>query len=217
VPWLKRSGLFTHLTAMLFDTERKELERRMRDAGRLPPGQSATIKWPVLHVGGVPKFEPQTWDFKIWGLVEAPLRLNWKEFNALPAQEVLADMHCVTHWSRFDVRWSGVLARTVLDLVKLAPTAKFVQVHAEQGYTSNVPLQDLLQPGSLFATHHDGQPLPGDHGYPLRLVVPHLYAWKSVKWVRGLEILAEDDAGFWERGGYHMYGDPFREQRFSRD
>lgn len=123
-------------------------------------------------------------------------------------------MHCVTRWSRFDVRWRGVLARTVLDLVKIGPEAKYVQVHAEEGFTSNVPLRDLLQPASLFATHHDGEPLPRDHGYPLRLVVPHLYAWKSVKWVRGIELLAEDEPGFWDRSGYHMYGDPFKEQRF---
>lgn len=203
---------------MLFENnERKDLERRMRDAGRLPPGQSATLKWPVLHIGSVPRFDPATWDFKIWGQVESPLRLNWKEFSALPAQDVTADMHCVTRWSRFDVLWRGVPARTVLDLVKLKPAAKYVQVHAEHGYTANVPLRDLLQPNCLLATHHDGQPLPGDHGYPLRLVVPHLYAWKSVKWVRGLELLAEDEAGYWERAGYHIYGDPFREQRFSQD
>jgi DMSO/TMAO reductase YedYZ molybdopterin-dependent catalytic subunit len=201
---------------MIFENkERKELERRMRDQGRLPPGQSATIKWPVLHVGSVPRFDPRTWDLHIRGLVESPRRLSWHEFNALPAQEVTADMHCVTRWSRFDVRWRGVLARDVLAQVKLKPEAQYVMVHAEQGFTSNVPLRDLLQPGSLLATHHDGQPLPAEHGYPLRLVVPHLYAWKSVKWVRGLELLAEDEGGFWERGGYHMYGDPFREQRFS--
>ncbi len=203
---------------MLFDNkERKELERQMRDAGRLPPGQSATIKWPVLHVGSVPRFEPEKWDFKIWGLVERTVQLTWREFAALPQQEVTADMHCVTRWSRFDVKWRGVLARDVLALAQVKPEAKYVMVHAEHGFTSNVPLEDLLRPTSLFATHHEGEPLPADHGYPLRLVVPHLYAWKSVKWVRGLEVLTKDEGGFWEQGGYHMYGDPFREQRFSRD
>lgn len=146
-------------------------------------------KWPVLHVGSVPRFDPQTWDFKIWGLVEAPPRLDWEEFSTLPAQDAIADMHCVTRWSRFDVQWRGVLARDVLAQVKLEPEARYVMVHTEQGFTSNVPLRDLLQPSGLLATHHEGEPLPGDHGYPLRLVVSHLYAWKSVKWYAGWNCL----------------------------
>ena len=150
-------------------------------------------------------------------MASATVQLTWREFAALPQQEVTADMHCVTRWSRFDVKWRGVLARDVLALAQVKPEAKYVMVHAEHGFTSNVPLEDLLRPTSLFATHHEGEPLPADHGYPLRLVVPHLYAWKSVKWVRGLELLTKDEGGFWEQGGYHMYGDPFREQRFSRD
>ncbi len=203
---------------MLFEgNERKELEKKMKQEGRLPPGQSLTLKWPVLHYGSVPRFDPATWDFKIYGLVEKPLRLSWKEFNELPKTEVTSDFHCVTRWSRFDNRWQGVAFRTVLGLVKLLPRAGFVLVHAEQGYTANVPLPDLDRDDVLLATHHDGQPLPLDHGYPLRLIVPHLYAWKSVKWVRGFEFLDHDQAGFWERNGYHMYGDPFKEQRFDRD
>lgn len=196
-------------------TERKQLERAMRDAGRLPPGQSLTLKWPVLHVGDVPRFDPQTWDFRISGLVEEPLRLTWDEFTRLPMKEITADMHCVTRWSRFDVRWEGVPFAEVANLVRLKPEAKYVMVHAEVGFTSNVPLDDLLRPTTIFALKHNGEPLPADHGYPVRLVVPHLYAWKSVKWVRGIEFMAQDAPGFWEENGYNMYGDPFQEQRFS--
>jgi len=203
---------------MLFEgNERKELERRMMQEGRLPPGQAATLKWPVLHYGSVPHFDPPRWDFRIAGLVEQPVRLTWDEFNRLPKSTVTSDFHCVTRWSRFDNRWGGVLFRDVLKLVKLVPRAAYVLVHAEQGYTANVPLADLDRDNVLFATHHDGQPLPPDHGYPLRLIVPHLYAWKSVKWVRGLEFYDHDLPGFWEQSGYHMYGDPFKEQRFDTD
>jgi len=203
---------------MLFEgNERKELERRMMQEGRLPPGQAATLKWPVLHYGSVPRFDPASWDFRITGLVEQPVRLSWDEFNRLPKSTVTSDFHCVTRWSRFDNRWEGVLFRDVLKLAKLLPRAAYVLVHAEQGYTANVPLADLDRDNVLFATHHDGQPLPPDHGYPLRLIVPHLYAWKSVKWVRGLEFNDHGLPGFWEQNGYHMYGDPFKEQRFDTD
>jgi len=203
---------------VLFEgNERKELERRMMQEGRLPPGQSATLKWPVLHYGSVPHFDPARWDFRITGLVEQPVRLTWDEFNHLPKSTVTSDFHCVTRWSRFDNRWEGVLFRDVLKLVKLLPRAAYVLVHAEQGYSANVPLADLTRDTVLFATHHDGQPLEPDHGYPLRLIVPHLYAWKSVKWVRGLEFYDHDLPGFWEQNGYHMYGDPFKEQRFDTD
>ncbi len=203
---------------MLFaGNERKELERKMLEEGRLPPGQAATLKWPVLHEGSVPRFDPARWDFRIAGVVEQPVRLTWEEFNRLPKSTVTSDFHCVTRWSRFDNRWEGVLFRDVLKLVKLQPRAAYVLVHAEQGYTANVPLADLDRDNVLFATHHDGQPLPPEHGYPLRLIVPHLYAWKSVKWVRGLEFFDRDLPGFWEQNGYHMYGDPFREQRFDSD
>lgn len=202
---------------MVFEntTERKRREREMREAGRLPPGQSLTLKWPVLHEGSVPAFDPKTWDFRISGLIEKPLRLTWDEFTHLPMKEVTADMHCVTRWSRFDVRWQGVPFAEVAKLVMPKPEAKYVMVQAEQGYTSNVPLADLMRSTTLFALKHDGEPLPADHGYPVRLVVPHLYAWKSVKWIRGLEFMAQDSPGFWEENGYHMYGDPFREERFS--
>jgi len=187
----------------------------MREAGRLPPGQSLTLKWPVLQYGSVPRFEAARWDFTISGLVEKPVRLTWEEFNRLPQRVVLADMHCVTRWSRFDNRWEGVAVTDVLALAKVRPEAHFAIIHAEQDYTANLPLDDLLRPTSLFALRHDGQTLSAVHGYPLRLVVPQLYAWKSVKWVRGIELLAKDEPGFWEQNGYNMYGDPWKEQRYS--
>ena len=201
---------------MLFEgTERKQLERRMKEEGRLPPGQSLTLKWPVLHYGSVPRFDPLTWDFRVYGLVETPLQLSWGEFNALPKVQRTSDFHCVTRWSRFDNLWDGVSVQELLRRTRPQAKAAYVLVHAEQGFTANVPLVDLDRPEVLLATHHDGQPLPADHGYPLRLIVPHLYAWKSVKWVRGFELLEQDAPGFWEQNGYHMYGDPWKEQRFS--
>lgn len=196
-------------------SERRQKEREMRAAGRLPPGQSLTLKWPVLHEGSIPQFDPQTWDFRVSGLVEEPLRLSWREFSNLPQNEVLADMHCVTRWSRFDNHWGGVLALELMRRVKLRSEARHVMVHAEYGYTSNLPLADFLRPTTIFALRHDGQPLAPEHGYPLRLVVPHLYSWKSVKWVRGIELLDREAPGFWEQNGYHIYGDPSKEQRYS--
>ena len=203
---------------MLFEGDaRRQLEKQMKAEGRLPPGQSLTLKWPVLHYGSVPCFDPERWDFRVRGLVEEPLKLTWNEFNTLPKMAVTRDFHCVTRWSRFDNLWQGVAFREVLHRLRLHPAASFVLVHAEQGFTANIPLADLDREDVLFATHHDGQPLTLDHGYPLRLVVPHLYAWKSVKWVRSLEFLDHDQAGFWEQNGYHVYGDPWKEQRHSQD
>ena len=198
-------------------TERKELERRMAREGRLPPGQALTLKWPVLHYGGIPRFDPALWDFRIRGLVKESVRLTWEEFNRLPMKEVIADMHCVTRWSRFDNHWYGVPFTEVVRLVQLRPEARYAMIHAEQGFTANLPLEDLMRPTTLFALKHDGAPLAPEHGYPLRLVVPHLYSWKSVKWVRGIELTAKDAPGFWEQNGYHIYGDPWKEQRFDTD
>jgi len=201
---------------MLFEgNERRELERKMKQEGRLPPGQSLTLKWPVLHYGSVPRFDPDRWDFRVYGLAEAEQRWNWREFNTLPKIQRTSDFHCVTRWSRFDNRWDGVAVREVLRRARPKTNAAYVLVHAEQGFTANVPLADLDRDEPLLATHHDGEPLSGDHGYPLRLIVPHLYAWKSVKWVRSFELLDHDQAGFWEQNGYHMYGDPWKEERFS--
>lgn len=195
--------------------DRRELEKKAKAEGRLPPGQSLTLKWPVLHYGSVPRFDETKWDFKISGEVEALLKLSWKEFRALPQIETTSDFHCVTRWSRLNNRWKGVLFSDVVELVAPKPEVKHVLVLAEEGYTANIPLQDLLRPNVLFAFDHDGVPLTAEHGGPLRLIVPHLYAWKSVKWVRGFMLLNEDRRGFWERNGYHAYGDPWREQRYS--
>jgi len=184
-------------------------------SGRLPPGQYVTEKWPVLHYGSVPRFDPAHWDFRIFGLVERPITLSYEEFRALPTTVVTCDIHCVTAWSRLGVTFEGVAAKTVLGLATIRPDARFVMVHAEQGYETNLPLQCLLADDALFAWRADGQELSPEHGWPLRLVVPRLYFWKSAKWVRGLELLATDRAGFWERNGYHMRGDPWNEERYA--
>jgi DMSO/TMAO reductase YedYZ molybdopterin-dependent catalytic subunit len=197
--------------------ERKRKEQEMRDQHRLPPGQSLTLKWPVLHYGSVPRFDPGHWDFRVTGLVSHPLRFTWIEFNQLPRVQRSSDFHCVTRWSRFDNRWDGVAIREIFLRAAPQPAAKYALIHAEQGYTANVPLSDLDREDVLLATDHDGAPLAPEHGYPLRLIVPQLYAWKSVKWVRGMELLDQDQAGFWEQNGYHMRGDPFQEQRFDTD
>jgi DMSO/TMAO reductase YedYZ molybdopterin-dependent catalytic subunit len=203
---------------VLFEgNERKQKEQEMKLVGRLPPGQSLTLKWPVLQYGSVPRFDPAHWDFRVAGLVERPLRFTWDEFSHLPRIQITRDFHCVTRWSRFDNLWEGVAFREVLKRAQTQPAASHVLVQAEQGYTANIPLSDLDRDDVLFATHHDGQPLSPDHGYPLRLIVPHLYAWKSVKWVRGLDFFDHDVAGFWEQNGYHMYGDPWKEKRYDAD
>ena len=205
------------LSGIFSGDERKRKEQEMRSKHRLPPGQSLTLKWPVLHYGSVPGFDAKQWNFSVSGLVENRLVLSWEEFNHLPRVQHTSDFHCVTRWSRFDNDWEGVASRELLARAKPLPQAKYALVHAEQGYTANVSLADLEGENVLFATHHDGEPLSPDHGYPLRLIVPHLYAWKSVKWVRGLELLDQDQAGFWEQNGYHMRGDPFQQQRFDTD
>jgi DMSO/TMAO reductase YedYZ molybdopterin-dependent catalytic subunit len=184
---------------------------------RLPPRQVETRKWPVLHAGSVPEVDLSNWRFRIFGLVESPWECTYEEFLRLPRVRVLADMHCVTRWSKLGNLWEGVSTRTVLEQVRVLPQARYVMVHCEHGFTTNLPLEDFLGEDCLFAWKHNGEPLTPDHGYPLRLVVPRLYAWKSAKWVRGIELLAEDRPGFWEsweNGGYHMRGDPWKEERF---
>ena len=195
--------------------DRRELEKKAKADGRLPPGQSLTLKWPVLHYGSVPHFDESKWDFKISGELAAAVELSWKEFRALPRTEVTSDMHCVTRWSRLNNTWRGVLFTDVLKLVQPKPEAQQVLILAEEGYTANIPLEDLRRPTVLFAFDHDDQPLTAEHGGPVRLIVPHPYAWKSVKWVRGFMLLDEERLGFWERNGYHSYGDPWKEQRYS--
>jgi DMSO/TMAO reductase YedYZ molybdopterin-dependent catalytic subunit len=189
-------------------------------AERVPPGQVLTRKWPVLHYGPTPTFDRAAWKFHIFGLVEQPWQCSYDEFCALPHVTVHADMHCVTRWSKLDNVWEGVATGTVLGQVRVLPTARYVLVHAEHGFTTNLPLADFLGDDCLFAWKHNGADLEPDHGYPLRLVVPRLYAWKSAKWVRGIELLEHDQAGFWEswnHGGYHMRGDPWTEQRFREE
>jgi DMSO/TMAO reductase YedYZ molybdopterin-dependent catalytic subunit len=187
---------------------------------RIPPHQALTRKWPVLHAGSVPGFDRGRWTFHVFGLVERPWQCTYDEFLGLPRVRVLADMHCVTRWSKLDNVWEGVGTREVLGKVKVLPQAKFVLVHCEHGFTTNLPLDDFQGEDCLFAWRHNDQDLEPDHGYPLRLVVPRLYAWKSAKWVRGIELMEQDRAGFWEEwahGGYHMRGDPWAEQRFRDD
>lgn len=184
---------------------------------RIPPRQGLTRKWPVLHYGPTPEADLKNWTFHIFGLVEKPWECNYEQFTSLPRVTVHADMHCVTRWSKLDNMWEGVSTREVMKQVKVLPQARFVMVHCEYGFTTNLPLDDFLGEDCLFAWKHNGSDLEPDHGYPLRLVVPRLYAWKSAKWVRAIELMESDKAGFWEQwdhGGYHMRGDPWNEERF---
>jgi DMSO/TMAO reductase YedYZ molybdopterin-dependent catalytic subunit len=183
-------------------------------AERIPPGQYQTIKWPVLHAGMVPRVDIKNWTFRVFGLVEQEWSCNYEEFLQLPTVKVKSDFHCVTTWSRLDNLWEGVATREILSRVNVDPRAKYVVAHAEHRWTTNMPLEDFLQADCLLAYKHDDVVLDPDHGYPLRLVVPRLYAWKSAKWLRGIELLADDRPGFWEQGGYHMQGDPWTEQRY---
>ncbi|CAN5712861.1 sulfite oxidase-like oxidoreductase [soil metagenome] len=185
--------------------------------GRVPPGQYVTQKWPVLHYGSVPRVDLATWDFRVWGEVEAPFTFTWEEFRQMPRKSIHRDIHCVTRWSRLDMDFEGVPIRHILEQAKLKPSARFVVEHAEQGYTTNLPLDVLDDDDVLLADMADGEPLTPEHGYPLRLVVPQRYFWKSAKWIRGLQFRAEDQLGFWERYGYHNEADPWQEQRFSDD
>lgn len=182
---------------------------------RVPPGQYVTEKWPVLHYGSVPKVDVAKWDFRVWGEVESPIRFIWDEFKLMPRKKVHTDVHCVTRWSRLDMDFEGVPIQHILELAQLKPTAHFVLTHAEQGYTANLPLEVLDDEDVLLADIADGQPLTPEHGYPLRLVVPKRYFWKSAKWIRGLEFLPQDRLGFWERYGYNNNADPWKEERFS--
>lgn len=211
----------------MFDSffQRKTEEERVRREGRLPPGQALTQKFPVLHYGPVPAFNPATWDFRVWGEVEQPVRWTWDEFNKLPRSRLVMDIHCVTRWSKFDTEWEGVSVRTLVDqgLIRLKPTARFVMQHAEYGFTVNLPLAVTLAENFLLATHHNGEPISPDHGYPLRGVVGAIpgraemkspYLWKGAKWLRALEFMPQDRLGFWEQAGYHNEADIWKEERF---
>ncbi len=208
----------------MFDQkERRELEKRMKEENRLPPGQSATIKFPVLHYGPVPRVDLAKWDFRVFGLVAEEQRWTWAEFNELPRTQIVLDIHCVTRWSKFDTVWEGVSVRTLVErgFIRPKPEARYVIQHCEYGYTTNTPIAFVLQEGFLLATHFYGQPLTPDHGYPLRGVAGVVggrraddkYFWKGGKWLRGLEFRADDQPGFWERNGYHNAADIWKEQR----
>jgi DMSO/TMAO reductase YedYZ molybdopterin-dependent catalytic subunit len=194
--------------------ERKLVERGL-DPSRLPPGQYLTEKWPVLHAGTVPNTDLATWDFRVFGEVEEPLALTWEQLQELPSRQVTVDIHCVTRWSRFDTSFRGVHWSEVAKLVRPRPGARFVIAHAEQGFTANLPLEALEDENALIAYEADGEPLTPEHGWPLRLMVPSRYFWKSAKWLRGLELTAVDQPGFWERYGYHNDADYRREERYS--
>ena len=207
---------------------RFEQERKVAAEGRLPPGQSLTQKFPVLHYGPVPGFDPHTWDFKVWGEVESEKSWSWEAFSELPSTRLVMDIHCVTRWSKFDTEWEGVSVKRLAaeGFIKPKSTARFVVQHAENDYTTNLPLEIVLSDNFLLATHFENQPITPDHGYPLRGVIGHIpgredlkapYFWKGAKWLRGLQFTTEDQPGFWEQAGYHNEGDAWKEQRFARD
>ena len=184
---------------------------------RIPPGQHLVKDFPVLSAGPTPKVDLRTWEFVLEGLVAAPAKWSWEEFLALPAQDFTVDISCVTTWTKLDTRWRGISVDTLFEHVELDPSARFAIASSHGGYTTNLPLPDLVNGQAFVAYEHDGKPLPADHGGPARLVVPHLYFWKSAKWVRGLRLVASDRPGFWESYGYHNRGDPWKEERYSGD
>ncbi len=204
---------------------RKEEEKRFDREGRLPPGQSLTKIFPVLHYGPVPAFNPATWNFRVFGEVEREVTWTWEQFQQLPRKQLKMDIHCVTTWSKFDTEWEGVSVRDLVDkgLIKIKPGARYVLQHAEYGFTANLPLDIVLADNFLLATHYDGQPLTPDHGYPLRGVIGNIvgrsdlmtpYFWKGAKWLRGLQFMTYDRLGFWEQAGYHNNADVWKEERF---
>lgn len=200
---------------MKFFTKKAELPPET--AARVPPGQYLTEKWPVLHYGPVPPFNPKTWEFRVFGNVMNEFNLNWEEFQKLDQTAVQADMHCVTTWSRLDQKWEGIPFAKIIDLAKPKSDSKFVIAHSGYGFTANTPLEYCMRDDCLIALRANGAPLTAEHGSPARLVVPRLYAWKSAKWLRGIEFSDVDKPGFWERNGYHNTGDPWKEQRYWGD
>ena len=205
-----------------FQRNRDELIGRGFSPDRLPPGQYFTDRFPVLHVGDVPSISRSDWNLTLFGLVDEPRTIDFAELTSMPTVEITTDIHCVTKWSKFDTVWRGVRFRDLVALVGVDPAAQHVIEHAEYGYTTNVPLVDCLGDDVLVAWEYSepgGAPteLTAEHGGPVRFVLPKLYFWKSAKWLRGIEFSAVDAPGFWERNGYHNYGDPFREQRYTHD
>ena len=199
-----------------FERQRAELAAAGIDPDRLPPGQYRSKDFPVLHVGEVPDWRDLTgWDLRVTGAVERPYSLSFDELRAMPSTTITRDIHCVTKWSVFDQTWTGVPVADLLDRAGVRPGATHVMEWGDGGYTTNVPLADLLEDG-IVAYELEGRPIPPEHGYPARIVLPRLYFWKSAKWLRCLEVLEGDRPGFWERNGYHMRGEPFAEERFGR-
>lgn len=195
--------------------EAKPLRPAERDArNRIPPGQYLTTKFPVLTYGDAPHVALLEWRLKIWGLVEKPMTFTWEELRALPRKEITCDLHCVTRWSQLDMKWEGVPFKEITQRVVPKPEARFVMQHCFGGYTTNLPLAELYEDEVLLAYSYDGAPLAREHGGPLRMLVPKLYLWKSAKWLNGLEFMANDQPGFWEKYGYHNHGDPWTEERF---
>jgi DMSO/TMAO reductase YedYZ molybdopterin-dependent catalytic subunit len=187
------------------------------ETDRLPPGQHLVANWPVLDLGIQPMLPPSRWRLDVGGLVEKTLSFDWATFDALPKTELVTDIHCVTTWSRYDNQWRGVLVRDLLDMAQPKQQATHVMLTSFDGYTTNLPLADFAAADAILATHWQGQPISREHGGPMRAVVPHLYFWKSAKWLKAIDLMASDKAGYWEKGGYHMYGDPWLEQRYSDD
>lgn len=181
---------------------------------RLPPGQRLVEGFPVLHYGDIPTFNEDTWDFTVTGLVETPLKLTYKGLMSLPSDELTSDFHCVTGWSKFDLKWKGVLFKTIASMTKPLQGARFISIISEHGYTTNLPVEVAMDDDVIFAYEYNGKPLTPEHGFPLRLVVPKKYAYKSAKWVRGIEFLKEDKPGFWELRGYSNSANPWKEERF---
>jgi DMSO/TMAO reductase YedYZ molybdopterin-dependent catalytic subunit len=181
---------------------------------RLPPGQRLVQNWPVLHYGGIPQIDLSTWELRVFGLVENELQFNWEQLQALPQVSLRTDIHCVTTWSRYDNDWEGIAFQHLMELAQPTPEAQHVIFHCYGGYTTNVPLAELDREDVLLVHSHDGEPLTPEHGAPLRGMVPQLYFWKSAKWIHGIEFVAQDRPGFWEMYGYHMHGDPWREERY---
>ncbi|HET9979240.1 MAG TPA: sulfite oxidase-like oxidoreductase [Ktedonobacterales bacterium] len=194
--------------------ESGEVEMRSDGRERLPGGQYLTKKWPVLSYEPTPKFDPATYRFKVSGAVADPFELTWEELQALPRVQLTTDFHCVTTWSRYDNAWEGVHIREILRRANPLPEAKFVMAHSFTGYTTNMPLADLDDDDVIIAFTHDGEPLAPEHGGPVRLIVPKLYAYKSAKWLSGLEFMEKDRPGFWEVRGYHNHADPWKEERY---
>lgn len=195
--------------------KRRRLERKMKEEGRLPPGQSLTLKFPVLHYGPLPQTDLKTWTLRTFGLVEEEKMWSWEAFLELPAKKVTCDIHCVTRWSKFDTTWEGLSFKMLAKLTRVKPQAKFVIAHCEHGYTTNVPLDVMLDDDVLLAYRYEGEFLEPEHGFPLRTLVPKRYFWKSAKWVRAIEFTGTDRPGFWENAGYHNEGDPWKEERYS--